>query len=101
MNQHLGKTIVKIAPIAFGILIVIEIILTNQLVGGGQQVRSVDMTIDTLRQENALLEQQVASASSLLTVAVRAKEQGFVQPAKSQFLTIAPNELPVALLNQR
>lgn len=101
MNQHIGRTIVKISPIALGALIVIEIILTNQLVGSGQQVRSVDMTIDALRQENALLEQRVASASSLLTVAVRAKEQGFVPPAKSQFFTITPSELPVALVNQR
>jgi len=101
MNNRIGKTIIKAAPVAAGILIVIEIILTNQLVGGGREVRSVDMTIDALRQENALLSQRVASASSLMTVAVRAAEQGFVPPAKSQFLTLNPSELPVALVNQR
>src|SRR5687767_3237184 len=101
MNQHIGRTIVKISPLAVGLLIVVEIILTNQLVGGGREVRSVDMAIDTLRQENAILEQKVASASSLLTVSVKAAEAGFVAPEKSQFLTLAPSELPVALANQR
>jgi hypothetical protein len=100
MNQHIGKNIIKIAPFVAGILMVIEIVITNQLVGGSRQVRLADSSIDVLRQENALLEQQVASASSLLTISVKAKEAGFVEPAKSQFLTIAPSELPVALVNR-
>jgi len=99
MNR-LPKKIITIAPLVASVLIVIEIILTNQLVGGGAEVRSVDMSIDQLRQENAMLEQKVASESSLLSVSLRAATQGFVTPTKLQFLTIAPSELPVALANQ-
>lgn len=99
MNQ-LPKKIIAIAPLVASVLIVIEIILTNQLVGGGGKVRAIDVTIDDLRQENALLEQKVASESSLLAVSVRATELGFVKAEKSQFLTISPSELPVALANQ-
>jgi hypothetical protein len=97
MTHTIGKTIVRMAPLAAGILIVIEIILTNQLVGSSREVRSMDMAIDELRQENQVLEQHVASASSLLTIGVKSAEMGFVLPEKSQYLTIAPSELPVAI----
>lgn len=101
MRPQFIKTILQIAPLAAGVLIVIEIILTSQLVGSGHWVRSLDMSIDTLRQENALLTQQVASASSLLTISAKAAEMGFVPPTKSQFLTLQAGELPVALNNPR
>lgn len=101
MKRFIGKTIIRIAPFFAFFLIVIEIILTNQLVAEGRTVRSVDMAIDALRQENAILTQQVASASALLTISVKATEMGFVAPAKSQFITLVPSELPVAFVNQR
>jgi hypothetical protein len=101
MKNNIGRTVIRISPIIAAILIVFEIILTNQLVGGGRMVRTTDMAIDTLRSENALLEQKVASASSLATVTVKAQEQGFVEPSKSQFLTLSTSELPVALANPR
>ena len=100
MKQNIGRIILRISPLVAVFLIVIEIILTNQLVGGGSAVRAVDMAIDELRHENALLEQKVASASSLLTVTAKAAELGFVEPTKSQFVSIAPSELPVALVNR-
>lgn len=100
MKNPLGKRVISLIPVCAGVLIVIEIILTNQLAGGGSQMRSVDSAIDDLRQVNALLTQQVASASSLTTIAAKAAEYGFIDPLKSQFLTVAA-ELPVALNNTR
>lgn len=96
MKHNIGRTILGLSPLVAAFLIVIEIILTNQLIGGGRTVRDVDLIIDQLREQNALLEQKVASSSSLATITVRAKELGFVAPTKSQFVTIIPSELPVA-----
>jgi hypothetical protein len=90
---------VRSLPLAVIILGVVEIILTNQLAGSGKAVRLVDLTVDDIRQQNELLEQRVASASSLMTIASRAYEMGFIEPAKSQYLTVAPQELPVAFNN--
>ena len=100
MKHTIGKTILRISPLIAGLLVVVEIILTNQLVGGGRTVRDVDLIVDQLRDENALLEQQVASSSSLATIAVKARELGFMIPTKSQFVTIIPSELPVAIANR-
>lgn len=101
MNQTIGRTIVRVSPFIAGLLVIVEIVLTNQLAGGGRTVLAVDGSIDELREQNAILEQKVASASSLLTVAAKASDLGFVEPAKTQFISIAPSELPVALANQR
>lgn len=90
---------IRSLPLIVVILGVVEIILTNQLAGSGKAVRMVDLTVDEIRQQNELLEQRVASASSLMTIASRAQEMGFVEPTKSQYLTIAPQELPVAFNN--
>ncbi len=82
-------------------LVVVEIVLTNRLAPSGHRVRQLDMAIDRLRQENDLLAQKVASASSLATISVRAQELGFVEPSKSQFVAVGSSELPVALHSNR
>jgi cell division protein FtsL len=90
----------RLLPILAVTLAIIQIVLTNQLAGSGKKVRSVDITVDQIRQENDMLEQKVASASSLLTISAKATEMGFVEPSKSQYLTIVPEQLPVAFNNQ-
>lgn len=89
------KFIAKSIPVIVGILIVTEIIWSNTLVGTGREVSKADLRIAELRQENERLETQVASASSLLAVSVKAKEMGFQEPSASQFVMIA-SDLPVA-----
>lgn len=100
MITSVGKLTFRMMPVIAGALIVTEIILTNQFAGSGSQMRSVDVDIDGLRQENALLTQQVASASSLSTIAAKASEMGLVEPSKNQYLAVTA-ELPVALNNPR
>ncbi|OGG31609.1 hypothetical protein A3A63_00055 [Candidatus Gottesmanbacteria bacterium RIFCSPLOWO2_01_FULL_46_9] len=97
--KRIRNVFVRVLPVLAVSLAVIEIILANQLAGSGKAVRSVDLTVDVLRQENELLTQRVASASSLITIFSRAKEIGFIEPAKSQYLTIVPEQLPVAFNN--
>ena len=99
MNNILIRRLLRLMPLCVGILMVIEIVIINEYAGTGSAIRTVDATIVSLRQENNILEQRVASASSYLTIAVKAKEAGFVEPTKSQYLTIASSEPPVALYN--
>ncbi len=95
--MNLLRTIAKSIPGIVIILIVIEILWSNTLVVSGKQVSSVDLEIVSLRQENERIAQHVASASSLTTIAVRAKEMGFVDPTAKQFVMMSGETLPVAL----
>lgn len=91
------RTVAKSIPLLVVLLIVVEIIWSNTLVAPGKQVSGVDLEILSLRQANELLAQQVASASSLTTIAVKAKDMGLVEPSAKQFVMIGSETLPVAL----
>ncbi len=95
--MNLLRSIAKSIPVIVVLLIVIELVWSNTLVGSGRDVRSIDLSIAQIRRENEVLAQQVASASALTTISVHAKEMGFVAPAKSQFVMIGGAELPVAI----
>ena len=95
--KNIGSTVLfRIIPVTAAFLIVLEIILVNTAAGSGAKVLAIDTTINSLEQENSVLEQTIASASSLMTIAAKSQEDGFVVPQKSQFMTIVPGELPVA-----
>lgn len=70
--------------------------MTNQMAGSGKVVHAVDISIDKLRGENELLAELVASASSLLTISAKAKQLGLRETTTNQYVTIAPQDLPVA-----
>jgi hypothetical protein len=95
--MNILRTAAKSIPGIVIILVVIEILWSNTLVTSGKQVSAVDLEIVSLRAANEQLAQQVASASSLTTIAVKAKDMGFVDPTAKQFVMIGNNALPVAL----
>lgn len=86
----------RIAPLFAMLAIAVEIIVTTQLAGSGKEVRTLDVAIERVRQENEALSLAVASASSLLTIHARAAEMGFVEPTSKQTITMDSNSLPVA-----
>lgn len=94
--KRIVQLLLTTAPYVVIVLSVIELIVSNQFVGSGKLIRSVDISIDAIRSENEQLQQQVASASSLLTIHSRAMEIGFIDPKPSQYLTIAPSNDTVA-----
>lgn len=95
--KNVGSTLLfRIIPVTAAILIIMEIILVNTAAGSGAKVLAIDESISSLAQENSFLEQNIASASSLMTIAAKSQEVGFVTPQKTQFVTIVPGELPVA-----
>lgn len=92
----IGATLLRVIPLTAATLAVVEIILINSLAGSGRIIQYVDQSIDQLREQNSVLEQRVASASSLMTIAAKSQEMGFVSPLKSQVVTISSDQLPVA-----
>lgn len=94
---HILRTLAKSIPGIVILLVVIEILWSNTLVVSGKQVSVVDLEIVSLRQANEQLAQQVASASSLPTIAAKAYDMGFVEPVSKQFVMIGSETLPVAL----
>ncbi len=76
-------------------LIIVEIFVTNELVVLGKKLHEIDTQVETLTNENEDLRASVASASSLVSVGEKALQLGFVKP--TQYLTIHPDQFPVAL----
>lgn len=71
------KIIVRVLPVAVILLIVFQIILTNEMVNYGRTVSQIDKRIDRLKNENEHMALQVASSSSLLYLEQKARELGF------------------------
>ena len=90
------RTFAKSIPVIVIVLVVIEILWSNTLVVSGKEVSSVDLQIVSLRAANEQLEQQVASASSLMTISAEAKNMGLVDPTAKQFVMFGNQPLPVA-----
>ena len=95
--MNILRTIAKSLPGLVIILVIMEILWSNALVGSGKHVTSVDLEIMSLKEANEQLSQQIASASSLSTITVKATEMGFVEPTVKQFVMIGSETLPVAL----
>lgn len=99
--MNIFRYIARHIPLIVILLVVIELVWTNTLVKSGRQVTETDFSITSIRQQNELLAQRVASASALTTIAAKAKEAGFVEPTRKQFVMMGAETLPVALIPAR
>ena len=72
------RLLLRLLPGLVVVLIIIEIIVTNELVHYGKSVQAIDRQIDTVAQENERIAQNVASASSLIAIEQKAKSLGFI-----------------------
>jgi len=97
MNIRVDHRLYALIPVAVILLTVLEIVSINRYAGSGKIVRSIDIQIDGIRQENEFLRQRIASHSSLIAISEKSKNMGFVTPQKSQYVTILTDQLPVAL----
>lgn len=68
---------IRLLPFLVIILLVVEILVTNELAGYGRIVSEADRSIDTVREENQLLQEKIASLSSLMVIEAKAREMGF------------------------
>lgn len=69
--------IARILPVIVVLLFVVEILVTNELAGFGRKVGDANSSIDALKEENQLLQEKVASLSSLQSVEEKARSLGF------------------------
>lgn len=90
-----------IAPLSIITILLLTAIIfySCQLVTDGKAMKQTDNEIERLQQEGSVLSQQIASASSLLVVAEKAKIMGFV--ASADVVTIRPDQFVVALGTSR
>lgn len=68
---------IRFLPLIAVLFLVVEMLVTNELAGFGKKVAEADRAIDTLKEENQLLEEKVASLSSLLAIEEKASALGF------------------------
>ncbi len=85
----------KSLPFFVVMLVVLQVVVTNELAGMGQNVTNIESQIEAVTTQNELLRQQVASSSSLLLIEEKAKEQGFSEPTTTSYLPL--DRLPLAL----
>ncbi len=78
-------------------LLVLQIVYSCMLVGDGKEIRRIDGKITAISGENALLSEQVASASSLLAISQKALSMGFSE--KPQIMTIHKDQFVAALVS--
>jgi cell division protein FtsL len=83
-------------PILAFVLVVVQVVMTNELAGVRNEIRKLDSEIATLADDHDLLSQQVASASALATVSEKANMAGFVSPTKSNVIAL-DDSITVAL----
>jgi len=76
------------------ILSVVRITLVNSISTTGKELVDLEAKINTLKKQNALLQEQYLQAASYTNISLKAKTMGFAQ-AKSQLNMAAP--LPLAL----
>jgi len=82
------KFVYIVVPVVAFILIISQIILSNELAGARGVIRTFDSNIATLTEEHDILSQQVASASALTTISQKALLVGFIAPTKTNVVSI-------------
>jgi len=101
MNTRLGTILFTIMPVMVGILVVCEIVSINQFAGSGKEIQTINNQISSLSNDNTLIEEKIASYSSFMAIADRSSQLGFKTPTSSQYETILPDQLPVAIRIQQ
>ncbi len=96
MIRSIIKILLKSLPLFVIALVVVQVVISNYLATLGQSLGDIDTKIESLQGTNALLESEVASASSLLTISAKAKERGFIKPTAASFVVLG-GALPLAL----
>lgn len=76
------------------LLLVVQVLVSNSIANFGTTISQTENKIAELTQENQLLEEKIASSSSLLAVSEKAKTHGFVKEITPQYFS---NDIPVAL----
>lgn len=88
MLRSIKKIIYVVTPCVASVLVVSQIILSNELAGARSVIASLDSEISALSEEGDFLSAQVASASALSTIGQKALSSGFVAASKSNIIAL-------------
>jgi cell division protein FtsB len=72
------------------LLAVFQFILSNDLASVGAAVEKMDTSAESTKEENQILERQIATLRSLDRIEAKAKENGFIKA--TTFLTITDSQ---------
>jgi hypothetical protein len=97
MIRRILRKGIRFFPLLVVFLCLANILMTNHLASSGTEIHQIDIAIESIRQENEVLRIKIASVSSLMTVSTQADAMGLSKPSKTQFVTLVPESLPVAL----
>lgn len=93
------KTIWKLLqialPVAAVVLLVVQVVVSNELGKLGNRMGQLDMAVNDQRSSHEILQAEVASASALMTIRDKAVALGFHDPAQNQIIALTP-QVPVA-----
>ena len=95
MKLYALNTVLKTIPFWIVVLVVLQIIFSNQLVKSSQKVEELDRNRHLLEEENEILDQQLAALTSIQNIEFSAKNLGLVNASK--VISIIPKSFPVAL----
>ena len=82
--------IFKILILILIILGIFQIFVSNQLATAGERLSKTDEEIKALEEENEFLKKEIATCSSLTTIAKKAEEAGFLRVENFLYLTEEP-----------
>lgn len=94
--KYLIRTALTLLPILAVVLVVIQVVITNELASLGKELGKLDYKVSVADEMYEDLATQVASASSLYALRERAELLGFREPTQSQIIPLVP-EVPVAI----
>ncbi len=94
--KNVARIIGIALPVAAIILIVTQVVISNELAALGKRLGQLDTQVRVETDLNEALATEVASASSLLVLRERAQLLGFVEPTAKQIMSLTL-EVPVAL----
>lgn len=97
MKLLLLRTFIKTTPFCIAGLILLKLIIINEFAGIGEKVKFLDAHLSQVQEENEMLVQRYASASSLLTISIKAEEAAYHAPTKDQYLSLPIDQFPVAV----
>lgn len=95
MRNFLQNNIVKIILASIICLAVARTVLSNELANLGYELKSIDIDVESLKYDNELLNQKIASSSSLITIREKALSLGFFDVP--QYEIINTQRFPVAV----
>jgi hypothetical protein len=94
MNTHKSRRINIVVIVATIVLSIAQVFILNYNSTSGEKLRSVNIKIAEINDDNNRLVQEIASASAIATIAIKAQEIGFA-PNISVLSLNSP--LPIAL----